>query len=236
MATTTMLKSLLALLLCILPVFVQVVTGNAIGSEVEGMPGYNWAPMQFKGQIAGVDYQMNGSANEILHQFQKDYPEVKLNLDLNVTNARVRARDAKPMVALKPRNKWSLYCTPVPGQNWIPAATAYVQLAIDVLNYNGGTCGVAARSCTQISCSWTANIILCNDNYYDLNPSCTYLASYAADLIDRCSWFDVGPGAGEDFSTTGGQESDTDNYNIIVRYDAPASNSICLSLGNLQGW
>jgi hypothetical protein len=52
-----------------------------------------------------------------------------------------------------------------------------------------GNCGVPAgpRVCSRISCSYDSGIWLCNDNAWHIQPSCTYLASYAEDIVSRCA-------------------------------------------------
>jgi hypothetical protein len=47
-------------------------------------------------------------------------------------------------------------------------------------------------------------------NDYAIHPSCNYLSSYALDIVNSCSWASGG------VEYTGGQEFDTDNYNVIV--------------------
>jgi hypothetical protein len=51
-------------------------------------------------------------------------------------------------------------------------------------------------------------------NDYEINPSAVYLATYAMDIGNSCQ---ISPG-GHYF--VGGQEFDTDNYNIIVQAGA----------------
>lgn len=48
-------------------------------------------------------------------------------------------------------------------------------------------------------------------NDYRIAPALNYLGSYAQDLVDQCSDNPKHP------KESGGQEFDTDNYNVIVR-------------------
>lgn len=52
-------------------------------------------------------------------------------------------------------------------------------------------------------------------NPYHIAPNCAYLGSYAQDLVASCSYTTYAPIDDQ----TGGQEFDTDGYNIIVRED-----------------
>lgn len=107
-----------------------------------------------------------------------------------------------------------------------------IEDGIYYLQHVNALCNVGKRSCVRISCSYDAGIYLCNDvtlscffcpthadweqNWYDIAPSCVYIASYAQDLINSCPsrlwngkrWYDA----------VCGQEFDTDNYNVIVHY------------------
>ncbi|KAF8864871.1 hypothetical protein BDZ45DRAFT_581397, partial [Acephala macrosclerotiorum] len=100
---------------------------------------------------------------------------------------------------------------------WTGAAVSTIEDGIYYLQHVNALCNVGKRSCVRISCSYDAGIYLCNDqNWYDITPSCVYIASYAQDLINSCPsrlwngkrWYDA----------VCGQEFDTDNYNVIVHY------------------
>jgi len=55
--------------------------------------------------------------------------------------------------------------------------------------------------------------MILQQNSYDIWPNCGYLASYAQDIENSCSIDDA------DVWFTGGQEFDSDKYNVIVRDD-----------------
>ena len=56
-----------------------------------------------------------------------------------------------------------------------------------------------------------------HQNNYVVGPNSRYLASYASDIMEQCK---VACAPHEQCTFfTGGQMFDTDNYNIIVRYD-----------------
>ncbi|PVH87514.1 hypothetical protein DL98DRAFT_581523 [Cadophora sp. DSE1049] len=77
-----------------------------------------------------------------------------------------------------------------------------------------GTCKVRARYCYQVTCVEATAFSLCNDNYHDISPDCSYFATFAQDLIDKCTRY-------EDrwFLPTfrvGGQEFETAGYNMFI--------------------
>jgi hypothetical protein len=94
------------------------------------------------------------------------------------------------------------------------------QNQIKYLKSLSGNCGVNARSCARISCSWTDAIWLCNDNDYYIQPSCKYLADYAGNIIGKCQ--NVQQRGCKSCAIGGynhyvnGQQFDTDHYNVIV--------------------
>lgn len=77
----------------------------------------------------------------------------------------------------------------------------------------GAMCGVQARTCARISCSWGAAIHLCNDNDYHIERDCWWLAGFAYDILDQCAIVidDI-----DDVGSVNGQEFDTDHYNIVL--------------------
>ncbi|KAH9211540.1 hypothetical protein DL95DRAFT_273799, partial [Leptodontidium sp. 2 PMI_412] len=108
------------------------------------------------------------------------------------------------------------FCIPVSGQPWVGVRLRTLSESINSLLLLLGTirkrCPVNALSCTRPRCENETAIVLCNDNNYAITPNCGYLASYAQDIYDRCRRWDFGWG---DW-VSGGQEFDTDRYNIIV--------------------
>ncbi|CAG8976805.1 hypothetical protein HYALB_00012511 [Hymenoscyphus albidus] len=55
---------------------------------------------------------------------------------------------------------------------------------------------------------------LCNDNTYAIAPTCSYLATYAEDIMEKCS--EPGDPTIGTPSISCGQQFDTDNYNVII--------------------
>ncbi|CZR67160.1 uncharacterized protein PAC_17059 [Phialocephala subalpina] len=169
--------------------------------------------MEFKGTIHGVDFQANGTVESIYAQFTKQHPNVvaSFNADhLPVGTGQSNGNNS----ALVARNKiLPPNCAACGAWGWVAAETDTINDGVNYLIHHAGTCGVGPRSCVRISCSYSAAIYLCNDNYYGIAPSCVYLASYAKDLTNDCSFWDAGA------NWTCGQEFDTDAYNVIVHYD-----------------
>jgi hypothetical protein len=108
-------------------------------------------------------------------------------------------------------------------RSWLLTTPCHLyQNQIKYLRSLSGRCGVNARSCARISCSWTDAVWLCNDNDHYIEPSCRYLADYAANIMNACQNV-KGKGCRHSACSIGGythlvngQQFDTDNYNVIV--------------------
>ncbi|PVH83074.1 hypothetical protein DL98DRAFT_413502, partial [Cadophora sp. DSE1049] len=109
------------------------------------------------------------------------------------------------------RSKSDWKCIPVPGQNWTPANIYVIDDGIDYLRKVKALCWVDGHACSRISCSYNSAITLCNVTPNKMGLSCTYMASYAQDLRDRCSHL-----KGYQYISVGGQAWDTDGYNVNV--------------------
>jgi hypothetical protein len=95
---------------------------------------------------------------------------------------------------------------------------SHIDAGIFYLNNLHTRLGIPAKSCSRISCSYDSAIYLCNDNGQYIEPASAYIASYAQDLVNLCTTgsFDKFP----DYRKTGGQEFDSDGYNVIVKQDS----------------
>ena len=156
-------------------------------------------------------------------------------MELNSTST---TRDITHSI-VKPRSKSSLQCLPIENFGWQRCQSWGIQQGIAFLcdfpeSMQQTACKIAAgpKTCRMISCVSNSGIWLCNDvssplhsgndlhkihvtqNDHPIHPSCNYLGSYAQDIYDKCVWDD--DYSGFDVLFTGGQEFDTDNYNIIV--------------------
>ena len=128
-------------------------------------------------------------------------------------------------------------CWPVPGWDWGLAGAGAIEDGVKYLETLNARLKMDANACSHINCSYNSAIWLCNDvsiieppslfvasfntwfelqNPYLIYPASPYLASYAQDLLNYCSNFNEEP----KMQKVGGQEFDTDNYNIIVRADS----------------
>ncbi|KAF8866222.1 hypothetical protein BDZ45DRAFT_720358 [Acephala macrosclerotiorum] len=211
----------IATILMLLSLFISVVVGGALPQglsrrSASDLP-YPVGRMSFIGTLGGHEVQLNGSIEEMHAQMKVIHPDFDPDA---LVQARKLARENGPqdernIMAREANNKAALYCCPNDPWGWSSATTSIIEEGIDYLNHFNGLCGVGARSCVRISCSWNSGIYLCNDAYNGITPSCVYMASYAQDIIDDCR------------GTTGwntndivcGQKFDTDNYNIIVHWD-----------------
>lgn len=75
---------------------------------------------------------------------------------------------------------------PIPGQPWRRAFVGWIKGGISYLQKRD-LCIAPAHTCIRISCDLSSGIWLCNDNDYEIQPKCDYIASYAQDLLDHCS-------------------------------------------------
>ncbi|KAG4443350.1 hypothetical protein IFR05_001139 [Cadophora sp. M221] len=104
--------------------------------------------------------------------------------------------DSKASSVLETRSKDKIYCIPIAGWNWAKVNDVLVNNLINRLQ--------------------TSEILLCNDSDKAINPFCVWIASYAVDISKRChsTYNDARPRG-----LVGGQEFDTDGFNVIVRKD-----------------
>jgi len=176
-------------------------------------------PMVLTGTIGEHEVQLNGSIQEIHAQMKVLYPNFDAdaltpakNLTARNTNLQFRSELEARGGKLPPP-----LCFPVGNWGWSKASGETIGEGINYLDQVQALCGVSARSCVRISCSWNSAIYLCNDNYYGITPTCPYMASYAQDIINDCTT--PADRVVGDWSVCG-QLFDSDGYNIIVRWDA----------------
>ncbi|KUJ18783.1 uncharacterized protein LY89DRAFT_717320 [Mollisia scopiformis] len=206
--TKSMMK-ILAVFLTLITMVLAASLPGPVSRTVDVFNDGNNGVLRFKGPIHGVYVELNGTADEIYDQFSELYPEVVANVIIPDSVAtHLAARDSN--VELVPRSKTNMLCYPVNAQNWGPAWIPYLYDAINKLSVLGdGDCYVdgGPRWCVMLTCSRGDGIWLCNDNMYPISPNCGYLASYAWDMVFQCTHNDL----------TGGQEFDSDGYNVVVR-------------------
>ncbi|PVH88222.1 hypothetical protein DL98DRAFT_508926 [Cadophora sp. DSE1049] len=160
--------------------------------------------MFFNGTINGEQVTGHGSIEQIFAQQAAKNPNFVIPEPI--------AADKSELV---PRYKTNTNCIPVPHQNWKGTSPSFIRDGIKYLNGVTNFCTVWAKSCSRVSCSYDSAIIVCNDSFVHHHHSCKYIASYAQDILDKCSVY-----TREDKTwRVGGQEWDTDRYNVIVRYE-----------------
>ncbi|KAF4629452.1 hypothetical protein G7Y89_g8697 [Cudoniella acicularis] len=171
--------------------------------------GYEMNIMQFSGTIGGIQHTSNGTIKQVFEEFKKRHPEAAA---ATLAAAKVTTGAKATSKKLETRgSKYALNCCPVGGWGWTGASQKRILEGISYLRNVNALCGVGVRSCVRVSCSWDAAIYLCNDNYNDVAPNCAYIATFAQDLINACSFWNGGWG-----EQVCGQEFDTDSYNVIV--------------------
>jgi hypothetical protein len=187
-----------------------------------GLTDENTVPATFIGSYGDHEYALNGTVEQVLAQLKELHPEVELK-KREVTSRAVLNKVCLPLIPLpliSPNHSQEMppLCIPIRGWNWATAYMPDIQAGVVYLDNLNTRINIGPTSCSRISCSWNGAIYLCNDNPYSIQPASPYLASYAQDLINICT-----TGSDDhypDYKRTGGQEFDTDGYNIIVREDS----------------
>jgi hypothetical protein len=162
----------------------------------------------YNGTLGGHDVYLNGTAQEIIAQFQDLHPEFTLP-----EPKATRDIPADEIHAFTTRQNGAPLCLPIAEWGWLWAQGPATYKNVDFLSSLSFGCGVPARTCVRIACQQQSAIYLCNDNYYGLNLSCLALASNADNVCQKCG-FTLG---NEWFC--GGQEFNGGNFNVIVRWD-----------------
>ncbi|PMD36498.1 hypothetical protein L207DRAFT_532119 [Hyaloscypha variabilis F] len=179
------------------------------------------------GEVGGHAFQLNGTAGVQspfgLAQLKATHPEIELPKNTNDALAAVEN--------LAKRNKVSCYAplfqqaadflclsdhpstlSPMSSHpDWQEAEIFDVGVCAGFLFGINARISVGAGrgTCAQICCDDGDKVFACNDNSYAIDPASSYLASYVLDIVSDC-WDQFG-------DTVGGQEFDTDDYNVIVR-------------------
>ncbi|CAG8960728.1 hypothetical protein HYFRA_00002264 [Hymenoscyphus fraxineus] len=200
---------LLSMLLCLIGLITLAVAGPPFAEGLTVRDGaddlpYPLVPAQWTVNLDGKNHTFNGTVQSVHAQLNALRPDWRS----------IVAADTAPL-KLKPRNKSGIICCDHTNWHWPYAAVYNILEAYDELDSLGATpCGVQARSCVQIACWGNDGVVLCNDNWYYIQPHARYLSSYILDIRNVCTQHP--PGA-DYFGTMCGQEFDTDNYNIIVK-------------------
>ncbi|KAH9219474.1 hypothetical protein DL95DRAFT_457547 [Leptodontidium sp. 2 PMI_412] len=141
--------------------------------------GYKFTPLLMTGTIGDITLNHTGTMQEIYAQLATEHPNFNpMELD-DVSESVVETRDK--------RSKSDWECIPVPGQNWIPARDAVIDIGIAYLKKVKALIWFDGHACSRISCSWDSAITLCNVTPNKKGLSCEYMASYAQDLRNRCT-------------------------------------------------
>ncbi|KAJ9668323.1 hypothetical protein H2201_001371 [Coniosporium apollinis] len=108
---------------------------------------------------------------------------------------------ASTLLATALANKLGVTCL----DNYGRATAGDIQRGInDIHGWGNQPIYVDGHACVQLSCINNSGVVLCNDNDWQIAPMSDYIASYAGDIIDLCGRY------------PGGQEFDSDGYNVIV--------------------
>ncbi|KAK2855559.1 hypothetical protein FQN49_005076 [Arthroderma sp. PD_2] len=164
--------------------------------------------MMYTGPVTpgGVNVTLEGTAQQIYYQILKLNPDYHPEAFSAVPNA--SALNASSM--LEKRGRSHIICDP---SGTLRAWRGHIEHGIAFLRRipQGGDCSVKGhRSCARISCSYDSGIFLCNDNPYWIERPCHLLGDYAEAILNRCQ---------ASVPKVSGQQFDTDNFNVLVKYD-----------------
>ncbi|KAH6670596.1 hypothetical protein B0J14DRAFT_671021 [Halenospora varia] len=220
---------------------IALLASSALGVAASAMPegasmsatraeeqGMTLGSIRYTGTINGIDFCTSGTAEEVTADFV-------IFQDLGCFREGTSSRGCRTCRQFNHRRSPATCCleqdsNPVTPQtpphccnqdgwpDWPSAEYNPVIDGIAYLNRIGGTCHVDARNYARISCSYDSAIKLWNDNYFPIDPSCVYLASYAQDITNSCVTWHKYINGWRRFSC--GQQFDTDSYNIVVEGDS----------------
>ncbi|CAG8952901.1 hypothetical protein HYFRA_00007615 [Hymenoscyphus fraxineus] len=110
--------------------------------------------------------------------------------------------------SLKKRYKSGVTCCADNNQHWDPTFSFLIMQGSAHLKKQNRL-PIQGQACKQIWTDGTSGeIVLCNDNDFDLWPDAKYIASYADDILAKCA------------TSTGlvcGQAFDDTHYNVIAK-------------------
>ncbi|KAH7323765.1 hypothetical protein BKA65DRAFT_555438 [Rhexocercosporidium sp. MPI-PUGE-AT-0058] len=203
-------------------------------------PGYKYKPLRMTGTIGGITLNHTGTIEEILAKVVDENPGFRVEeMDSTSITAEgghgLASRDKVGTRTIYQRTKENLQriqedqanhnppstgnqirprMFPLPGQpDWRAAEVRYINDGVAYLKKVNALCGVNGHACSRISCSYKSAITLCNVTPNHMSLSCTYMASYIQDILNRCA-YSVGL-----IRLVGGQAWDTDGYNVNVMRD-----------------
>ncbi|PVH69215.1 hypothetical protein DL98DRAFT_626085 [Cadophora sp. DSE1049] len=225
--TTASLFHLALIAITILILLTGISASPAQGSRVShrddvvkesdsGIPkGYSLAVMHMIGTVGNTPIDHKGTVQEIFAQLAAEHKDFAMPTAQAASQIEARSK-------LESRSKYGLGCIAVKGQSWDKARKHYIEDGINYLNHVKAWCHAPANSCVRVSCSWRAAIYLCNDNNHEIDTACNYISTFAQDMVDKCTsynWRRVFTSGGYTRWVTGGQEFDTDRFNVVVRDD-----------------
>ncbi|KAF4626802.1 hypothetical protein G7Y89_g11356 [Cudoniella acicularis] len=190
-------------------------SGLDIPDGPRSMDNYKIDVMTLNGTIHGVPWTGQGTIEQIYAEFTKAHPDVVAAANAPKSAAGKRNPESKSIVQRD--EKTGLFCVPIPGWDWTGADIQRIGQGIQYLDNVDAYCIANGHSCSRISCSYNSDIWLCNDNDGPIYNGCSYMATFAQDIINSCS-VDLAPVTWT--TIAGGQEFDTNDFNIIVRSDS----------------
>ncbi|KAI0132840.1 hypothetical protein BJ170DRAFT_592778 [Xylariales sp. AK1849] len=123
-------------------------------------------------------------------------------------------------VADRKRSEGEVLCN---MDNWQFCDLKWIEKGIDYLRNIPGECRKDARpnadhaKCSRVSCSYSAAIFYCNDNFHQVWTSCASLGDRARSIANECQYQAKSINLPE--WRVVGQQFDTDGWNVIVASD-----------------
>ncbi|EFQ97335.1 hypothetical protein MGYG_00374 [Nannizzia gypsea CBS 118893] len=168
---------------------------------------FSMSPMIYEGPIVpgGDNVTLEGTIEEIFRQIlalnpsyrPEDFPAAPDTQSLSVSPS------------LEKRSPGHIICDPSGAERaWrrkIEDGIAYLERVPQASH-----CRVRNRSCARVSCSWDSGIFFCNDRDSWFEIPCPVLGSYTEDILRTCH---------QSSTRVSGQKFDTDNFNVLVKFD-----------------
>ncbi|KAH6723351.1 hypothetical protein BKA61DRAFT_465645 [Leptodontidium sp. MPI-SDFR-AT-0119] len=165
------------------------------------------SPLEWSGTINGAEVNITGNFEDIFSHLGLKYPQTPPNDD--------RLSSTTATSNIKYTASGETLCIPVTGWNW---QRAYVwALKVVIYNFSAvpGVCKIKAHSCKRMQCYYGSMVYVCNNTDHEVRPDCNYLGTFVQDITNLCSVNRENPKV----TRAGGQEFETEGYNVIVRQE-----------------
>ncbi|KAH7354862.1 hypothetical protein BKA65DRAFT_592980 [Rhexocercosporidium sp. MPI-PUGE-AT-0058] len=201
------------LMVALLTISALAATTSHLGGPFNGLP-LPLEPMEFNLTIDGNSFHSHGTIQQVYSQYAAENLSFKFPDTLSLSSAlELKAASAHAQSNVEKRSKGNIYCLPNPVVQWVLAPENGIWADINFLKgIQPDLCRFAPRTCRKLACYDSASLFVCNYADVALWRACSYMGSYAEDIINHCPQY-------RSAGYVGGQEDDSDGYAIIVRGD-----------------